>query len=117
MSNSMGDDKATSRSARKISPVARQKMTITRSELANAVYNSASTSRREAAQLVDVFLTTIVDRLVAGETMKIHGFGKFVVHAKSERPGRNPKTSTPVTVCARRVVRFQPTGKLRERVK
>ena len=117
MSNLMSDDKRIIRSGRTASSGSRQKMTITRSELANAVYNVANTSRREAAALVDVFLATIVERLVAGETMKIHGFGKFEVHAKGERPGRNPRTSTPVTVTARRVVRFQPTGKLRERVK
>ncbi len=54
---------------------------------------------------------------MACKTVKIHGFGKFVVREKGERPGRNPRTRDPVKVSARRVVRFQATGKLKGRVK
>ncbi len=91
--------------------------TVTRNDLADAVFKTLGTTRREAAQLVGAFFQTITDQLISNKTVKIHGFGKFLVREKGERPGRNPRTRDPVRVTARRVVRFQATGKLKGRVK
>jgi nucleoid DNA-binding protein len=37
----------------------------------------------------------------------ILGFGRFMVRDKHARAGRNPQTGKPLTVAARRVVRFK----------
>jgi integration host factor subunit alpha len=49
-------------------------------------------SRAESARLVEQVLKEIADSLAHGETVKLSGFGSFIVRTKGPRVGRNPKT-------------------------
>jgi integration host factor subunit alpha len=46
----------------------------------------------------------------------ISGFGKFCVKKKRERRGRDPATEEEMILVARKVVTFQCSGKLREKI-
>ena len=54
--------------------------------------------------------------LEEGDDVLISGFGKFSVHEKNQRRGRNPQTGEPMTLPSRKVVTFKCSGKLREKV-
>ena len=90
--------------------------TVKRADLAGAVHRRVGLSRAESAEHVDAVLAEIFDVIVSGESLKLHSFGSFHVRSKNERPARNPKTGTPATVSARRVVTFKPSGLLRVRI-
>ncbi|MBB4209974.1 integration host factor subunit alpha [Rhodothalassium salexigens] len=83
--------------------------TLTRADLAEAVYKQVGLSRNETADLVESVLETMTDRLVHGETVKISSFGSFVVRHKGGRVGRNPKTGEEVPIEPRRVLVFRPS--------
>ena len=88
--------------------------TVTRTVLREAVRREVGLPRREAAQLVDAAIDTICERLVAGEPVKISGFGSFATRDKDPRMGRNPKTREPAPIAARRVVVYRSSGVLKE---
>lgn len=90
--------------------------TITRADLADAVYNHVGISRAESAQFVELFLDEICDALSRGENVKLSSFGTFVVRSKGERIGRNPKTGVEVPITPRRVMVFKPSNKLKSRI-
>lgn len=90
--------------------------TVTRVDLAEAVYRRIGLSRKESAQLVQSVLDEIANALVAGESVKLSSFGRFVVRAKSQRIGRNPKTGVEVPITPRRVMVFKPSNVLKARV-
>ena len=90
--------------------------TVTRAVLKEAVRREVGLPGREAAQLVDAAIDTICERLVAGEPVKISGFGSFATREKDARMGRNPKTREPAPIAARRVAVFRPSGVLKEQV-
>ena len=90
--------------------------TVTRADLAAAVCDEAGLRKRDAAELVDMLLEAICERLAAGEPVGISGFGSFSVRDKSERTGRNPRTGEEEPITARRVVTFRASTKLKERV-
>ena len=46
----------------------------------------------------------------------ISGFDKFCVNEKKERKGRNPATGEDMMLVARKVVTFNCSGKLRDRI-
>ncbi len=95
----------------------RPKGTLTRREIAHAVYSVCpGISRRQARELIDAFLEEIVATLVLGEDVNLRGFGKFAVRQKSERPGRNPKTGTGAPIAARKVITFKASGNLKAEV-
>jgi len=90
--------------------------TLTRVDLAEAVYQHVGLSRKESAALVQAVLTELSDRLVAGESVKLSSFGSFVVRSKGERIGRNPKTGVEVPITERRVMVFKPSNVLKARI-
>ena len=90
--------------------------TLTRVDLAEAVYRSVGLSRKELAILVQTVLDELGEALIAGETVKLSSFGRFVVREKPERVGRNPKTGLSVPITQRRVLSFKPSSVLKARI-
>lgn len=80
-----------------------------KADIANGVYERVGISKKEAAEIIEVVLDTIKDMLQKGETVKIAGFGNFVVRSKRARKGRNPKTGEEIGITPRRVVTFRPS--------
>ena len=90
--------------------------TVTRADLAEAVYQKVGLSRSESAALVEAVLTEMCDCLARGETVKLSSFGSFVVRSKGERVGRNPKTGVEVPIEPRHVMVFKPSNVLKARI-
>ena len=90
--------------------------TLTRMDLAEAVFREVGLSRNESAQMVESVLSHISDALVRGEQVKISSFGTFSVRAKNERIGRNPKTGEEVPITPRRVLTFRASQLLKQRI-
>lgn len=89
---------------------------LTRAGLREAVHRETGLPIRDAAEMVDAVLEAVAERLVAGEPVKLSGFGTFSVRAKGARMGRNPKTGEAVQITPRRVVSFRASEVLKERV-
>jgi integration host factor subunit alpha len=87
--------------------------TITRPDLSEAIYRKVGLSRAESAELVEQVLGEISDTLAAGETVKLSGFGNFLVRSKGERVGRNPKTGIEVPIERHRAISFRPSNNLK----
>lgn len=90
--------------------------TITRADLAEAVYEQVGLSRNESADLVEMVLDEISNDLINGGSVKISSFGSFAVREKGERIGRNPKTGVEVPILPRKVLVFRASHVLKDRV-
>jgi len=91
-------------------------MTITKSNLTDAIYHQAYLSKAKSIQTVETTLEIIKHTLADGEDVLITGFGKFQVKDKNPRKGRNPQTGTDMTLGAHTVVRFKRSGVLKGRL-
>ena len=90
--------------------------TVTRADLAEAVYEQVGLSRTESAELVERFLNLIGDALVDGQNVKLSSFGSFQVRSKNQRIGRNPKTGEEVPILPRQVLVFKPSNVLKSKI-
>lgn len=90
--------------------------TITRADLAEAVYEQVGLSRNESSDLVELVLDEVAKALVNGDNVKISSFGSFTIRSKGERVGRNPKTGVEVPISPRRVLVFRASHVLKERI-
>lgn len=90
--------------------------TLTRADLAEAVYSNVGLSRTESAELVERVLELMSDALVKGESVKLSSFGSFHVRSKKERIGRNPKTGEEVPILPRNVLVFKPSNVLKSKI-
>jgi integration host factor subunit alpha len=90
--------------------------TLTRAQLAEAIYAQVGLSRNESAALLEAVLERIAAALEAGEAVKLSAFGTFAVRQKGRRIGRNPKTGVEVPIEPRRVLTFRPSQVLKARL-
>ena len=90
--------------------------TVTRADLAEAVYEEVGLSRNESSDLVESVLDEISKALIDGENVKVSSFGSFTIREKGERIGRNPKTGVEVPISPRKVLVFRASHVLKDRV-
>ena len=85
-------------------------------QLTEAVAAKANISKKVAAEAVAAVLDVITDALVAGDDVKITGFGGFEVKERAARTGRNPKTGEAVEIAASKYVAFSAGSALKDKV-
>ncbi len=90
--------------------------TLTRADICEAVHKKTGYPRSESSDLVETILDLMTDSLIAGDNVKISGFGTFLLRDKAERVGRNPKTGVEVPITPRRVMIFRASQALRDKV-
>ena len=59
---------------------------LTKADMADHLSELTSLNRREAKQMVELFFDEISQALIAGEQVKLSGFGNFELRDKRERP-------------------------------
>jgi integration host factor subunit alpha len=99
-----------------VAPETESHRTVTRSDLAEALFRRIGLSRLESAQLVEMVIDEISDAILRGENVKLSSFGTFLQRAKRERVGRNPKTGVEAAISARKVLVFKASHIMRERI-
>lgn len=80
-----------------------------KADIANEVYEKIGIPKKDASDILELMLDSIKAVLQKGETVKIAGFGNFVVRHKRARKGRNPKTGEEIGITPRKVVTFRPS--------
>jgi integration host factor subunit alpha len=88
----------------------------TKIDLVDALCRNLDFSKKEVQELVETLFEMIKQDLEQGNTIKLPGFGNFLVRSKTARVGRNPKTGEAVEITARNVITFKPSSILRDRV-
>ena len=91
-------------------------MNITRKKLYNKIHQNLGLSKNISSQIVDDFFELLIDELIKKREVKISSFGTFKVIDKKERIGRNPKTKIAAKICARKIVKFKPSLKIKEKI-
>lgn len=90
--------------------------TLTRADICATINRKMGFSQAESADLLDSVLDTISSELTSGNTVKLSGFGNFVIRKKSERVGRNPKTGKEAVISARNSLTFSASQMLKKRI-
>lgn len=93
-----------------------ESQTVTRADLAEAVYEQVGLSRNESAELVESIIEEVFETLTSEENVKISSFGSFSIRQKGKRIGRNPKTGVEVPIMPRKVVVFRASHVLKDRI-
>ena len=89
---------------------------MTKADLVDKIHANTGLTRDEAFAYLETILETIKKTLETAETVKISGFGSFVVKEKNSRKGRNPQTSEPIMITARKILTFKPSPVLKNRI-
>ena len=89
---------------------------MTKADIISEVFDKVGLPEQDAEELVEMILDTVKQTLKEGGTVKLSGFGNFVVRKKRSRKGRNPKTGQEIEITPRSVVSFRPSMIFKEHV-
>ncbi len=81
--------------------------TITKKELIDQIATSTTEKRVAVKKVVQAFLDAIIIEVGKGNRLEFRDFGVFEVKHRKPRKAQNPKTLEPVTVPAKRTVKFK----------
>ena len=91
-------------------------MTLTKAKIVEMISAENGFTKNKSIEVVETLIELIKGSLASGNDVLISGFGKFCVHQKRQRRGRNPATGNDLILAPRKVVTFKCSGKLRERI-
>lgn len=89
---------------------------MNKSELIEAIAQSADVPETVARRVLDSTITVITDTLSRGDTVALVGFGTFAVKERASRAGRNPKTGEPMTIAASKLPTFKAGKTLKDMI-
>ncbi|MEA1965274.1 MAG: HU family DNA-binding protein [Candidatus Aerophobetes bacterium] len=84
--------------------------------LIEEVANKVGTTKKETGNIIDAIVEIITNTLSKEEKITLVGFGTFQVFQRKARKGRNPQTGEELQISAKKVPKFRPGKKLREKV-
>ncbi|KZZ59855.1 DNA-binding protein HU, partial [Oleiphilus sp. HI0122] len=80
---------------------------MNKSELIDAIADSADISKAAAGRAVDAFVDSITGALKSGDQVTLIGFGTFSVKDRAARTGRNPQTGQEIQIAAAKIPSFK----------
>lgn len=89
---------------------------MNKTELVKAVAAKTNLSQADAKAAVDAAIDVMTEALVKGDKIALVGVGTFSVVEKPERTGFNPQTKAPITIPARKSVKFKAGAQLAEKI-
>ena len=89
---------------------------MNKADLVQAVAEKAEVSRRDAEAVIEDAIDIVVAKLIAGETVKLSGFGNFEKKTRAARTGTNPTDGSKIDIPARETIVFKPSKTLKEKL-
>ncbi|MDT8397221.1 MAG: HU family DNA-binding protein [Pseudomonadales bacterium] len=87
---------------------------MNKSELIDAVAETADLPKAAAARAIDALTEAVTNALKAGDSVALVGFGSFNVKDRPARTGRNPQTGAAIKIAAAKVPSFKAGKALKD---
>jgi DNA-binding protein HU-beta len=89
---------------------------MNKAQLIDAMSAKAGLTKADAKKALDAYIEITTDALKKGDRVALVGFGSYTVSERNARTGRNPQTGQPITIGAKKVVKFKAGSELNDSV-
>ena len=89
------------------------RINLTKKEIINSIYMQLGFSKKISENLLEDFLSILLNELIKNKKVKIPKFGTFELRHKKSRLGRNPKTLEKKIISDRNVILFKTSKDLK----
>ena len=90
---------------------------MNKKQLAGKIASDSDMTKAEAERFIDLMLGVITNALLAGEKVRLVGFGNFIIRKRKGRIGRNPQTGAQITIGESKSPGFVPGINFKKAVK
>ena len=80
---------------------------MNKATLVAQISEKAGLTRKQAAEALEAFVSTVTEELAKGEKVQVVGFGTFEVKARAAHTGRNPATGATIEIAASKAPVFK----------
>lgn len=89
---------------------------MNKSELEKYIATKHSVTQKEAGDIIEMFTSSIISALGAGNEIQLIGFGNFSISEVAARAGRNPRTGEAIQIKSYKQPKFKVGQKLKSAV-
>ena len=81
---------------------------MTKADIVARVAQQTGVEKAVAMTVVEAFMETVKDSMIAGNDVFLRGFGSFVVKQRAEKVARNISKNTTIVIPAHSIPAFKP---------
>ena len=93
-----------------------EKENFNKKKIISKIYKNLGFSKNYSSKILDDFFEIFTSELIKSERVKISSFGTFKVNKKKERIGRIPKTLVETIISSRKIIKFNPSLELTNKI-
>lgn len=89
---------------------------MTKANLIEEIYQKVGLMKKESYAVFETVFNIMKETLESGEDIRISSFGNFTLRKKFSRLGRNPQTGERIEITPRRILKFEPSQVLKNKI-
>ena len=90
---------------------------MTKAELVEEIAKRTGMTKPETAGMVEAFMDTVKETMVAGESVYLRGFGSFMVKERAKKKARDIGKNTTIEISAHNVPAFKACKAFKEAIR
>lgn len=90
---------------------------MTKADIVARIAQQTGMEKAVAMTVVEAFMETVKDSMVAGNEVFLRGFGSFIIKKRAKKVARNISKNTTIVIPAHSVPAFKPAKTFLEAVK
>lgn len=90
---------------------------MTKADIVARIAQQTGVEKAVAMTVVEAFMETVKDSMVAGDEVFLRGFGSFIIKKRAKKVARNISKNTTIVIPAHSVPTFKPAKTFLEAVK
>lgn len=90
---------------------------MTKADIIARIAQQTGVEKAVAMTVVEAFMETVKDSMVAGDEVFLRGFGSFIIKKRAKKVARNISKNTTIVIPAHFVPAFKPAKTFLEAVK
>ena len=90
---------------------------MTKADIVARIAQQTGVEKAVAMTVVEAFMETVKDSVVAGNEVFLRGFGSFIIKKRAKKVARNISKNTTIVIPAHSVPAFKPAQTFLEAVK
>ncbi len=90
---------------------------MTKADIVARIAQQTGVEKAVAMTVVEAFMETVKDSMVAGNEVFLRGFGSFIIKKRAKKVARNISKNTTIVIPAHSVPAFKPAKSFLEAVK
>ena len=90
---------------------------MTKADIVNEIAKKTGVEKVQVQQIVEAFMDSVKDSLIANNNVYLRGFGSFIIKKRATKVARNISKNTTITIPEHNIPAFKPAKSFVAKVK